>query len=337
MSNKFKVAVSEMSPFVVEHEGKYSGFEVELWEMIAREMKVDFEYEKHIFQDLLPLVCEKKVDVAFASITINEKREEIVDFSHPTFNSGLQILLNKNRRNINFGSTIRTLFKEGYRQLIKPLLFLLLILFVLGSIVFFAERNGESIASSYFPGFLQAAWISLSSMLGLDGGFFVYTVNSWLGRFIVAFGQIISLAIFGLFIGEISAFITTKKIKLNIEGPNDLKDKIVATVKGTTSEIILKDLGAKVIPVIKIDEAYKKLKNNQVDAIVFDSPVLIYYALNDGVEWAEVVGELFAKQDYGLVLHDDSDIRKDVNLAILKLRENGSYNALYKKYFGDIE
>lgn len=336
-TQKLKVVVSQMPPFIMESNNKYSGFEIELWEMIAKEIGVNFEYKKYNFQELIPMVSKKEADVAFASITVNEKREEIIDFSHSTFNSGLRILLAKNRKNINFGNTIKTLFKEGYKQFIKPLLVLLVIIFILGSVLFFVERNNGSISVSYFPGVLQATWIFLCSMLGLDGALFVYSVSSWIGRLIVSLGQLISLAFLGLFIGELTAFITTKKIRLNIEEPKDLKGKNVGTVQGTTSEAVLKKLGAIVFPFVTIEEAYKKLKKNQIDAIVFDAPILTYYSLNDGSNWSEITGELFEKQEYGFVLQENSILRKDVNLAILTLRENGSYDSLYKKWFGEIE
>lgn len=335
---KLKVLVAPMPPFVFEKDNKYNGFEIELWEMVAKEMDVDFIYEKHSFQELIPLVSKNEADVAFASITINEKREEIIDFSHSTFNSGLRILLSRNRSNVNFGNTIKTFFAEGYKQFLKPLLILLVIIFVLGSALFFLEKNNGSMSTTFIPGALQATWVFLCSMLGLDGALFVYSVGSWEGRLIVSLGQLISLAFLGLFIGELTAFITTKKIKLNIENPSDLKGKMVSTVKDTTSEAVLKSLGAIVVPVTTIDEAYKKLKNNQVDAVVFDSPVLIYYSLNEGADWADISGELFEKQEYGFVLQENSgDLRKNVNLAILTFKENGVYETLYKKWFGETE
>jgi polar amino acid transport system substrate-binding protein len=303
--------------------------------MIAKEMGATFEYKTHTFQELIPLIGEGKADIAFASVTINEKREETIDFSHPTFNSGLRILLSKSRKNIDFGNTIKTFFTQGYKQFLKPLLVLLLIILVLGSILYFIERSNGSMSVTYFPGILQATWIFLCSMLGLDGALFVYSVSSWAGRLIVSLGQLISLAFLGLFIGELTAFITTKKIRLNIEEPKDLMGKTVATVKQTTSEAVLKDLGAIVVPVVKIEEAYEQLKKNKVEAVVFDAPVLVYYSLNDGVEWAEVTGELFDKQSYGFALPNGSELRKDVNLAILTIQENGSYDQLYKKWFGE--
>lgn len=325
-----------MPPFVFDSKGKYSGFEIELWEMVAKEMGVHFEYAQYPFQELIPAVKEKKVDVAFASITINEQREEVVDFSYPTFNSGLRILLSKNRKNIDLSNTIKNFFAQGYKQFIKPLYILLIIIFALGNALYFVERSNGSLSPLYFYGTLQATWIFLCSMLGLDGGFFVYTVTSWTGRFIVSSGQIISLAFLGLFIGELTAFITAKKIRLNIDGVNDLRGKTIATIKQTTSEVLLKNAGSIIVPVTKIEEAYEKLKKNKVEAVVFDAPILEFYALNDGAEWAEVVGELFDKQDYGFVLQEKSALRKKVNLAILTLHEDGSYDVLHKKWFGEI-
>ena len=332
-----RVATTSMPPFVMETNNKYSGFEIDLWDAIAKQINVKYEFKNYKFQELIPLVNNGEADIAFASITINEKREEIIDFSHSTFNSGLHILVAKNRKNINFFNTIRTFFAQGYKQFTKSFFVLLIIIFILGSFLYFAEKNNGSIAPVYFPGVLQTTWIFICSMLGLDGSFFVFSVASWIGRLIISIGQLLGLAFLGLFIGELTAFITTKKIRLNIESAKDLQGKIIATVKDTTSELTLKNLGATVVPVIKIEEAYKKLKRNQVEAIVFDAPILNYYSLNDGASWSEIVGELFDKQEYGFVLQENSPLRKDVNLAILTIKENGSYDSLYKKWFGATE
>lgn len=336
MANKIlKVGIASMPPFVIERQGRYLGFEIELWEMIAKNIGVDFKYEIHNFQELIPLIVNKKLDIAFASITINEEREDLVDFSHPTFDSGLAILLSKNRRNIAFGDTIKTFLTQGYRQLIKPLLALLLIIYILGNILFFLERGGEVISLKYLPGALQATWILLCSMLGLDGAMYVYSVSMWSGRILVAVGQFIGLAFLGLLVGELTAFITNRKMRLNINSPQELKGKTVATVKETTSEIILRGLGAVVQPVSRIEEAYKKLKTNKVEAVVFDAPILTYFSINDGSSWAEVSGELFDRQEYGFAMSEGRALRKNINIALLNIKESGAYNALYRKWFGD--
>lgn len=334
---KIKVAVTENSPFVVKKGNEYFGFEIELWEMIAREMKIKFEYTNHSFQELIPLAAERKTDIALGAITIKEEREKIVDFSHPVFDSGLRILLSKNRSKIDFLGTIETFLTQGYKQLVKPLLVLLMIVFVFGNVLWVGEAGLGSLAVTYFPGIFQSIWLSLCTIIGSDGGMYVYEVTTWYGRLILTLGQITSLAILGILIGEITAFVTTRKIRLNIEGPSDLRGKLVATVQGTTSEHILKSFGATVVSVPKVEIAYEKLKRNKVEAVVFDAPVLVYYALNDGADWAEVVGELFDKQEYGIMMQEDSELRKDVNVAILAIRENGLYEALCKKWFGEAE
>ena len=335
MENKLKVAVTNFPPFVMESDGKYSGFEVELWQSIAKELGVEFTYEKHNFQELIPLVADKKADVAMAAITINEQREEITDFSHPTFHSGLRILLSKNRTKINISSTLKSFLTQGYKQLIKPLLILSIIIIIFGNMLWFAERGSNSFAQTYFPGIFQATWFSLSIILGSPSIVLVYKVQSWLSMVIVQIAQLVKLAVLGLIVGELTAFITTRKIRLNIESPQDLAGKTVATVQGTTSEPILKRLGAIIIPVVKIEEAFAKLEKNEVEAVVFDAPILEYYALNDGFGKVELVGELFEKQDYGFVLPNGSPLREKINRAILTIRENGFYDALYKKWFGE--
>jgi polar amino acid transport system substrate-binding protein len=334
-TKKLKIAITKTTPFVIEKKGGYTGFEIELWELIAKDLGLSFEYAVHNFQKLIPLVASKKADVALAAITIKEEREEIVDFSHPTFNSGLKILLSKNRANIDFIATVKSFIMLGYKQLVKPFLVLLLIILTFGNVLWLVEKSSGSFYPNYFPGVFQAIWLSLCTIIGSDGGLFVYSVNSWPGRAILTIGQITNLAVLGLIIGELTAFITTRKIRLNISGQEDLKGKTVATVKDTTSEQILKNIGASVVPTDTIEKAFEKLKKNHVEAVVFDAPVLTYYALNEGADWSEVVGDLFDAQEYGIVLQEGSSLRKQINLALLTIKENGSYDALYKKWFGE--
>ncbi len=296
-----------------------------------------FEYSLHNFQDLFPLLQKRKADVAFASASVNEEREKIVDFSHPTVHSGLHILLSKNRRDIHLMNTIKAFFSEGYRQLLKPIFALLCIIFIFANMLWFFERSGGDFIPTYIPGIFQSFWLSLCVIIGTDGGFFLYNVFTWPGRILITIGQVMNLAVLGLFVGELTAFITTRKIRSNIESPEDLQDHTVATVRGTTSESCAKQYGAKVISVTTIDEAYKKLRKNSVDAVVFDAPVLRYFSRNSGGDWSEVVGEVFQKQDCAFMLRNDSVLRKDVNLALLVLHENGSYDALQKKWFGERE
>jgi polar amino acid transport system substrate-binding protein len=70
-----------------------------------------------------------------------------------------------------------------------------------------------------------------------------------------------------------------------------------------------------------------------VDAVVFDSPVLLHYVANRGRGRARVVGPVFRKEDYAIVFRANSPWRRPVNEALLTLMENGTYNQLYDKWF----
>jgi polar amino acid transport system substrate-binding protein len=75
--------------------------------------------------------------------------------------------------------------------------------------------------------------------------------------------------------------------------------------------------------------------NKDVDAIVFDAPVLLYYAANDGKGRVQMVGPMFRREDYGIVFQQNKPLRKQVDNALLILREDGTYQQLYNKWFAD--
>lgn len=338
MKKKLKIAIANLPPFVIIDEDKNRGFEIELWEEIAREIKRNFEYEIHNLKDIINLLVKKKIDVALSGITINEKREQVIDFSHPTFASGLTILLSKNRKKINFQATIKYFMHYGFKLFAKMFIIFLGLIFLFANILWFIERANGTFDFSYMPGIIQSMWVSFNVIIGLiTGGAFtlVYNINSWAGKSILVLGHLTSLIILAIFIGEITAFITKKKIKIDIEEAEDLAGKKVATVAGSTSERVLKNLGAIIKTTIKIEEAYKKLKNNEVDAVVFDSPILIYYTLNEGSDWAKITGKSFDKQTQGIALQQASPLREEINNAFLKIKESGRYDLLYKKWFGE--
>jgi polar amino acid transport system substrate-binding protein len=70
---------------------------------------------------------------------------------------------------------------------------------------------------------------------------------------------------------------------------------------------------------------------------VFDAPVLLYYVANKGSNKARLVGPMLRKQNYGIMFPRGSTLRKPVNEALLKLNEDGTYEALYKKWFASTQ
>jgi len=332
-TTKLKVAIADFYPLIMEENGEYKGFEIDLWKAIAKEIREDFEYEKHNFKEIIPLLSEKKADIGLAGITITEKREKVVDFSHPTLDSGLLITVNKDRNKPKFFKTIINILSDGSRMIRSELIAAVICVIIFGNLLWFAEENASTFNKSYFPGIFESFWLIFSSMS--TAGFGDYVPHTWLGRIVIAVTIIVGFAIFGLLIAQVTSFMTVKRFKGVINNSRDLVNKKVATVEGSTSENILRKAGAKIIEVSDIDLAYQKLKKEEIDAIVFDAPAVIYYEQNDKDDQMEIVGELFDKQKYGIAMQQGSPLREKINQAILGLKESGDYDLLYRKWFGE--
>jgi len=118
-----------------------------------------------------------------------------------------------------------------------------------------------------------------------------------------------------------------------IKGPEDLSGKRVATTPGSTAAAFLRELNARVFQFPVLKYAYFALLDGKVDAIVFDAPVLLNYAASKGAGRVQMVGSVFREEDYGIVFPQNSPLRNQVNSALSALRDDGTYQNLYGKWF----
>jgi len=156
----------------------------------------------------------------------------------------------------------------------------------------------------------------------------------WVGRLMALFVMVIGIGFFGWTIAQLSSAITLQKLHTDITDKQDLRNRLVATVEGITSLTALEKLGAVVVPAKSIDQAFQKLIKDEVNAVVFDSPTILYYAHNEAAGKVAVVGNLFDLQYYGFLFPQGSTLRELVNRELLKLRKNGQYDRIFHKWFG---
>jgi glutamine transport system substrate-binding protein len=139
-------------------------------------------------------------------------------------------------------------------------------------------------------------------------------------------------------------FLSTNKILVredsDIKSAADLKGKKVAVQNGTTGqEAMDKLLG-------KNNKDIKKFENNNLaimemmsggaDAVVADNGVVEVYAKNNPNEKLKVIedGGSFDAEFYGLLFPKGTEIKADLDKAIEKIFENGTYEKIYKEWFG---
>lgn len=81
-------------PFEFKNEkGEFTGFDVQLFDAIARDLGLDYKWQTMDFNGIIPALQSKSIDAAIAGITIKSSREEVVDFSYPYYDAGLVILV----------------------------------------------------------------------------------------------------------------------------------------------------------------------------------------------------------------------------------------------------
>jgi polar amino acid transport system substrate-binding protein len=324
------VAVEITAPCVMQDNGVYSGFDIELWEEIARELKVDFRYHETRLKDMFAEVAAGDADVAFSCITITDEREKIVDFSHHYLDSGLRIMVLKKTK----FSLIESVKSFSSPIVLRSLSYIGLFIIVCGHVFWWVEKGHKYISNQYFPGIFQAFWYVLVTMTTVGYGDIV--PRNWVGRLMAFLVMLIGIGFFGWAVAQLSSAFTLQTLHSDIAGHWDLRDRVVATVEGTTSVPALEKVGAVVVPATSIDQAYELLLDNEVNAVVFDSPAILYYARHKGAGRVSVVGPLFDIQYYGFLFPQGSELRESVNRALLKLRENGFYDRLHGKWFGSL-
>jgi glutamine transport system substrate-binding protein len=80
-------------PFEFVQDGKYVGFDIDMWTAIAEELELEFDLQPMDFNGIIPGLQTGQVDVALAGITIRPDRAEVIDFSDGYYDSGFLLMV----------------------------------------------------------------------------------------------------------------------------------------------------------------------------------------------------------------------------------------------------
>ncbi|OUC13807.1 MAG: ABC transporter substrate-binding protein [Alkalinema sp. CACIAM 70d] len=326
-----KVATRVVPPFVIEENKRLTGFSVELWRSIASEMGMQstFVVQPDVNQ-LLQTVQSRQADLGIAAVSITSDRYKSLDFSQPILESGLQILVrDESASHFSLFSVMTVFFSPALWQILGVMVLLIL---VPAHIVWWLERrNPQGMLSNtaYFPGIFQACWWSAATLATQADEM----PKGAAARIIAVIWMFTSVVFVAYFTATVTTSLTIQQLRGTINGPEDLPNKKVATTAGSTSAVYLAERNAQVSEFPSINDAYEALLQKKVDAVVFDSPVLLYYAAREGRGKVHTVGPVFRRESYGIVFPPNSPYEKAVNEALLTLRENGTYQDLYDKWF----
>ena len=150
------------------------------------------------------------------------------------------------------------------------------------------------------------------------------------------------LAVFTtLFIASITAVLassfTLGLINNDIKGPNDLDNVLTGAKKSSTSSEFLTNHSIihKTYPTVS--DMLSALNNGEVNAIVYDDAILRYQikkAQSKGVfEQLQVLPYQFEKQNYGIVLGENSPYDEEINRELLQFRKSNQWKKTLIEYF----
>ena len=331
--NTLSIGTIERPPFMMKDKnGNISGFSIELWNAIAKKINKNTKFKEFTsFSDMTSATQAGNVHASIANISITSKREAVMDYSQPIYDSGLQILISKKKNEVSY---LQIIWDSG---ILKFILFAIGVLLIIAHILWYLERDIEDTRHDYFRddylgGIWDAFWWAFIVMT--MGGFEKEVPHKVSSRLLAMFWITASLFFISTLTAKITTALTVSELKTSISSYNDLKGKSVGISAGPTARSFLENKG------INIEKEYKSFKNllndletGKLDAIVQDAPILQYYASHQGSGKVLLAGKVFKPEKYGILFPQNSPLKENVDHALIELYEDGTYAEILKKYF----
>jgi polar amino acid transport system substrate-binding protein len=325
-----KVGVYVSPPFVMKDEKGYKGMAIDLWQMVEKTLGVASEFtEFDNFNDIIAAVAEKRVDVGVTNLSITEHRAKVVDFTHPWFDGGVRVMVHSDG-GTSLGDIVGDLGDAGHLETYGWIAAAILIATMVLTLIDrsfdkdFSRRWGHGLAQSFYH-VMSVATSGKANHKHLFGA---------VGTVFAALWMVCGVAVVAYVTSSITSVMTAAHLTQQINSVADLQGKLVGVRAGSTSEEYLKSIFVKTMNFNHMAEATSALVNDEISAIVGDSPVLEYYAHAHPDLPLSVVGNLFQPEKYGFAFTDGNPLTKAASVAILGAQETGELEKIRLNYFG---
>ena len=337
-SRSITVATYDLEPFVFQRGGFKTGFTIDLLDEIAKRTGWTIRYADVADQSspgLLKAVVNGEADAGACAISVTAERAKMVDFSQPMMSAGLQILVPADstaRTQPGLIDFLRLVFSKSMMVWFGAALVLTIIP---AHIIWFLERRtpGSKLSKRYFPGIFQAfEW-----GLGMLSAAPVDEPRRWLTRTVSVIWTFVALIFVAYYTAILTSNLTVEKFDAQIKSPEDLVGKKACTVSKTTTASYLSSIGVQFEGKPQITECFTGMTARKFDAVVFDAPVLQFFLSQKQAGESRLVGPVFKPRDYGIAFRVGSELRKEVDDALLTIREDGTFDQIKQKWFGSAE
>jgi ABC-type amino acid transport substrate-binding protein len=324
-----RVITRPIAPFVLPYTDPPAGFSIDLWSEVARRMGVEFTWSVAPTQaELLQAVRRGDADVAIAAITMTPEREKLVDFSHPYFDSGLQVMVRVHGES-SFVTTLRSIPWLAIGQLLAAAI---LMIFLMAHVLWLVDRRRQNeFPRSYLRAIGESLWGTMLIIATGEHG--DRHASGAVKRVTVVFMWLLGVVLIAQLTATATSSQTVQRLQSSIRGPDDLPGKKIASAAGTIAGDYLTQRGLPFVSLSSAPEGIRMLTQGEVQAIVFDAPTLQYWAAKQGKGVLQVVGPIFRPEKYAIAVAVGSTLRKPINEALLELFDDGTYERIRARWF----
>jgi polar amino acid transport system substrate-binding protein len=337
----FRVMVmAPVLPFVLEDASgsgndRFSGYSIDVLREVAADAGFSFTIsavkgDNVGTSSLIDAVARGEADIALAAITITSTRMQIVDFTLPYFDLGLQLVV---RRQIRARG--QWLFMEPFT--VGVWLAWCVVLFVATLLLYCIESGThEELPSEQgvLTGMTTMLWITSSAWFRAQN----FRPRTIAGK-ITSVGLLLVAFTFAvIYTASLASILSIRYAEPPVGGLDDVKSGAlnparVAVPPGTAiEEFFRKEVGDTFTPYFSSTRMGEMLAAGEIDAGINDAPILEYRVRTVWCDF-EVVGDPFYMQGYGMAINPRLAIKDDLDRAILRLRERGNLEAARRRWF----
>ncbi len=315
---KLKVGYAGSEPFVF-HDDKEEGIVIDIWKEIAFGLNKNYELiEFTSVESGIKAIDKHELDILIGPITINSSRAALVNFSQPYYNTELAILAPV--LETSFWSVIKPFLSTTFLYAVMGLL---IILSIVGFLFWIIEgrKYPEDYGEGFIKGIGSGVWLAVVTMTTV--GYGDYAPRTPMGRFVIGSWMVISLILATSFVAGIATtFSQTSSEDKTITSLNHLQNKKVAVPNYKKIIDKIRNSEGIPVPVNDVSEAYEKLMDKKVDAVIYDEIPLQYIFETDKKDDYVLSKKRIEPQYYGFLFPLESDLKRQVDLQIIRLQEN---------------
>lgn len=324
------IGTKEAPPFAIENpDGTWGGLSIDLWNRVAHKLGVESRYVETDLEGLFQGIRDGDFDASVAAITVTAEREAEFDFTHPIYTTGLGIAA----RSTGGGwmHVLRQFFSISFFRAIIALLGVLLLV---GFVAWLFERrhNPDQFGKAPLHGVGAGFWWAAVTMTTV--GYGDKAPSTLGGRIVGLVWMFTAVIIISGFTAAITTALTVSRLDTLVDGPDDLYQVRVAGVSGSTSEDYLERNRISYRAVPTLDVALRALADDDVDAVVYDAPLLKYQLKLRQEGRLTVLPYIFDRQDYAILLPAGSDLREPINRILLDEMQTQWWEETVEKYLG---